>query len=310
MKLIQLILPPALYRKRTLRKSIKRQKKVADAWNPVIDAYFEGKIEKYTFKPKKELDGKKIIWQYWHNGTDEQSIPELIKICFDSVDKYKSDYDVIRLSDKNVAEYIDIPDFVLEKRKNNPKFKIPFFSDLVRLILLKTYGGVWLDATIFLTDTLPQQYAGLEYFLFQRSDEELHKDYWVKIGTGYYSWLPDFKVNSLNSVIFGKQSSEVLGSLLDIMLYFWKKSETFSYYFTFQVMYNEIITRKLPHLQCPIVNDCIPHILQAKILKDYPFASFEEIVQMAFIHKLSHHIGSKKSALTKLKDNLHRLNLI
>ena len=123
MKLIQLILPPALYRKRTLRKSIKRQKKVADAWNPVIDAYFEGKIEKYTFKPKKELDGKKIIWQYWHNGTDEQSIPELIKICFDSVDKYKSDYDVIRLSDKNVAEYIDIPDFVLEKRKNNPKFE-------------------------------------------------------------------------------------------------------------------------------------------------------------------------------------------
>ncbi|MEA4904528.1 MAG: capsular biosynthesis protein [Bacteroidia bacterium 43-41] len=296
------ILPPSLYRLRKRNSSIRRQNRVANAWNPFIDDYFQGKIEKYNLKPKKQFGKEeKIIWQYWGQGIHSNSVPELVQICFNSVDKYKGDYRVIRLSDKTIADYVDIPDFVLWKRENNPQFTMTFFSDLLRLILLNVYGGVWLDATVLLTDYLPQEYADLDYFLYQRSEEEKHKKYWLKVDPFYFNWRPDFKVKMLSSIIFAKKSSEVIRCLLDIMLYFWRNSEKLSYYFTLQVIYNEIITRKLPHLQCPIVNDCNPHIIQKKLQKGYPYLSFKEAVHVTSIHKMTYY---KKEELEKLKEYL------
>lgn len=295
------ILPPPLYRLRKRNSSIRRQGRVAKAWNPIIDAYFEGKIEKYNLKPKKQFkEGEKIIWQYWGQGIHSSSIPELVQLCFNSVDKYKGDYKVIRLSDENLTEYIDIPNFVLWKRKNNPEFTITFFSDLLRLILLNVYGGVWLDATVLLTGYLPQEYTEIDYFLYQRSEEEKHKKYWSNVDPFYFNWRPDFKVKMLSSIIFARPSSEVIRSLLDIMLCFWKNSDKLPYYFTLQVIYNEIITRKLPHLQCPTVNDCIPHIIQKKIQKGYPYLSLEEAVHFTSIHKMSYYRKEELEDLKKL----------
>lgn len=83
-------------------------------------------------------------------------MPEIVHICFDSVDRYKGEYKVIRLDDAMISEYIDLPDFVWERRKNQ-QFTRTFFSDLLRVALLSTYGGVWLDATILLTGKLPKE---------------------------------------------------------------------------------------------------------------------------------------------------------
>ena len=44
------------------------------------------------------------------------------------------------------------------------------FTDIIRLALLYNYGGVWIDATILLTDYLPQEYFEMDYFMFQRDD--------------------------------------------------------------------------------------------------------------------------------------------
>ena len=40
----------------------------------------------------------------------------------------KGEYEVIYLDDKNIGEYIDLPHFIGEKRKN-PEFRHVFFSD-------------------------------------------------------------------------------------------------------------------------------------------------------------------------------------
>ena len=43
---------------------------------------------------------------------------------------------------------------------------VHFFSDLLRVALLKAYGGVWLDVTILLTNRLPGKYEKLDFFMF------------------------------------------------------------------------------------------------------------------------------------------------
>ena len=297
----QYILPPAIYKRRKINSSMRRQKRISNVWNPVIDDYFDGKIDKHSFKPKKAFkESAKIIWQYWGQGITKNTLPELVSICFNSVDKHKGEYEVIRLSDDTIGEYIDLPDFVLQK-KNDGTFTITFFSDLLRLILLNTYGGIWMDATILLTNSIPQEYTEMDYFLFQRSDDEEYKKYWIKADPYYFSWLPDFKVRMLSSILFAKKSSQVIQALLDVMLCFWKQSDKLPYYFTLQVIYNEIITRKLPHLQCPIVNDCTPHIIQKKLKVGYPYASFKEAINLSPIHKMSYY---KSKELEILKQNL------
>ena len=142
-------------------------------------------------------------------------IPEVVQICLTSVEKNKGDYQIIRLSDKTIAEYVDLPQFILEKCKN-PEFNKTFFSDLLRLTLLNLYGGVWLDATVFLTGLLPQRYAELDYFVFQRDSAEIHKKYWENSYAYYWGWDKRFKVRMLTSVIFAKENNIVISTLLHV----------------------------------------------------------------------------------------------
>ena len=108
------------------RKILQQHQIVADFWDSVIRDYKQNKIEKYSFKAKREFSDTKIIWQYWGQGFDSDNLPEIVKICLDSIDQYKGDYKVIRLSDENLSDYIDFPDFVLEK-KEGPVFNKTFF---------------------------------------------------------------------------------------------------------------------------------------------------------------------------------------
>jgi len=281
------------------RSILKAHRKVADFWQPVIKAYFNGDIEKYSLKSKKPLPDNQMIWQYWGQGLDQQELPEIVRICFDSVDKYKGDYQVIRLNDETISEYIDLPDFVWEKREN-PAFNRTFFSDLLRLALLNVYGGVWLDATVLLTGPLPESFKKLDYFMYQRSDDEVHKKYWESTYAYYWGWYHGFKVRMLSSVLFAKKNSFVIATLLDLMLYYWKTQHSLINYFCFQILYNELISGILAKDQCPIVSDSIPHLLQTKVNGGRDFITKDDLSRIT-IHKMTY---LDEMALHKLKEML------
>lgn len=296
-KTVRFLVPSSCWKSVRKRTIIKRQKEVADFWNPIIDEYFEGKIEKYSLKPKKQFEGQKIIWQYWGQGIVMDTLPEIIQICFKSVDRYKEDYQVIRLTDATISDYLDLPDFVWEKR-NNPQFTRTFFSDLLRLALLTTYGGVWLDATILLTGHFPETYKNADFFMFQRSDEEENKDYWEGVYAYYFGWDSDFKVRVLNSIIFARKDNLVISALCDLLLHFWRTQDSVPDYFFFQILFNELMTNRYYDKNCMIVNDCIPHILQTKINGRYDSYSFVETLELSNIHKMTYF---NNAALRRLK---------
>ena len=250
-------------------------------------------------KPKKQFENQKIIWQYWGQGIDIDNMPEIIRICFESVDRNKGDYQVIRLTDATIFDYLDLPDFVWEKR-NNPQFTRTFFSDLLRLALLSVYGGVWLDATVLLTGRFPQSYEQLDFFMFQRSDNEANKEYWESVYAYYFGWESDFKVRVLNSVIFAQKRSRVISVLFDLLLHFWKTQDSVPNYFFFQMLFNELIEKRFSDKNCPIVNDCIPHILQTKINGSYDCISFEEALKLTPIHKMAYFDDNALSRLKKV----------
>ncbi|MCE8953241.1 capsular polysaccharide synthesis protein [Bacteroides thetaiotaomicron] len=281
------LVPMKLWNARRTASIIRQHKNVAAFWIPVIEAYYNEEIGSYSLKPKKELDTQKVIWQYWGQGMDKDCLPEIVQICFDSVDRNRGDYRVIRLTDTTVSEYIDLPDFVWRKRENS-QFTRTLFSDLLRIALLSVYGGVWLDATILLTGGLPDTYGKYDFFMFQRSEEEKNKKYWEGVYAYYFGWRTDFKVKVLNSIIFAQKDSLVISTLKDLLLYFWETQDSIPDYFFFQILFDELITKRLSNKNCPVINDCIPHIIQTKINGKYEEVSFGEALKLTNIHKMAY----------------------
>jgi hypothetical protein len=289
-----------IHQKKLERIVLEGHKETEIIWEGITSDYFSGKIAKYEIKPKQNLLDKKIIWQYWGQGLQDAALPEVVKMCFHSVDKYKGDKEVIRLSDETIGDYIDLPDFVYEKLKNNPEFNRVFFSDLLRLALLKVYGGIWLDATIMLTGPLPIQFINSNYFIYQRDDHEPLKTYWQRADVYYWGWRPEFKVRSLNSVIFAQRDNIIIATLLDLILYYWKTKDHVINYFFFQILYNLLVQKRFMGERCLIVSDTIPHLLQAKIkMPNTKFITYDNVVKLGTIHKTRYKYKGK--ALKRLK---------
>ncbi len=287
---------------------IARYKRVAKQCRKDIEKAIKegnGSITPITLTPKKELGTDKIIWQYWGQGVEDFSaLPEVVQYCFSSVDKYKADYKVIRLSDETIKDYLDLPDFVYDKLANNPHFTRTFFSDFLRLALLSTYGGVWLDATILLTAPLPKAYTEQEFFAFQRSSQvaKEEKVYWRSSYYPYWGWQKGFKVRLLNSILFANKNNNLLKALFTLIYKYWESQESISDYFFFQIYFQELVEQEYKEDNCPIVSDTLPHILHTNISSGgaYQFMTEENLLKQCSIHKMSYFEGEALERFKKL----------
>ena len=113
-------------------------------------------------------EDEQIIFQYWHQG--KENAPDLIKECFESVQKYQGDKKIIVISFDTVKDYVDIPQKFYDL-VNSKKIPIAIFSDIVRLYLLDKFGGLWIDSTILLTDKIPQEVWESDFCVFQKNPE-------------------------------------------------------------------------------------------------------------------------------------------
>ena len=86
----------------------------------------------------------KIIWIYW----DPLVASPLVEICINKIKLLHRDYEVNILNKTNLKDYL--PEIVPQRRD------LPFanYSDIIRLELLYTYGGIWIDASTLITEKI------------------------------------------------------------------------------------------------------------------------------------------------------------
>ena len=106
------------------------------------------------------------IWVCWLQG--EESMPELNKACVHSIRAHAGTHPVVFLSGDIIQQYIDIP-ACIAKTYDDRTILPAIYSDYVRCALLAKYGGVWLDSTILLTDTLGEEWFS-QPFMSVRQD--------------------------------------------------------------------------------------------------------------------------------------------
>ncbi len=118
------------------------------------------------------------IWIFWWQGLE--NAPLLVKKCVESVKKNAGGHKVILLTSENWEEYAHIPDYIT-KKLSEKKITLTHFSDILRMCLLSEYGGLWLDATIFVSHPIPEEYFTRSYFTihYPNSTSRIAKGKWT-----------------------------------------------------------------------------------------------------------------------------------
>lgn len=103
------------------------------------------------------------IWCCWWQG--EASMPELVQLCHTRLKQVIPDEqaELHLITLENYTEYVELPEHIVEKFKRGI-ITMTTMSDVLRFHLLDKYGGYWLDATVFFTGEIPQEYFSGKFY--------------------------------------------------------------------------------------------------------------------------------------------------
>lgn len=224
-----------------------------------------------VFRP---VDSTKLpVWQLWLQGA--RNAPGIVKKCLDSVKCYCADRDIYVLDQDNYRDYIDLPLHIIDKYERGIITRT-HFSDIIRVFLLKQYGGTWIDATVFLTGSIPQVIQEEPYFAFSIPKNSNQSRVFLSS-----SWF----IHALPEHIFFENSAKLLSE-------YWLHENVLINYFLLHIFQKSMIDHS-PRLRkiwadVPNISNVEPHILQSKLMLPFDPLTLREIVCLTPIHKLTY----------------------
>lgn len=102
---------------------------------------------------------KNNIFIYWHQGWE--NAPIVSKKCSETWNINKDDYNIIKLDNNNLKNYIDLDIFKLPN-----SISLASLSDVIRITLLKEYGGIWVDSTLYCNKKITNWINPQSFFAF------------------------------------------------------------------------------------------------------------------------------------------------
>ena len=255
-----------------------------------LDRYMSDEIYRIDELPKYNnsiVEGK-TIWMLWWQG--QENMPLLAKKCYESVLRNcPKDFSVILLSEVSLEEYIKLPDFIMQKYREG-KISIAHLSDLIRIELLCTYGGVWVDATILCCDKIPRYMLETELFFFHGSRMD----------------IPVIKLS--NWWIAAQKHNRLLHATRHVLYKYWEKEDSAIDYFIFHIIVSKIIDEdkvsdKL-FRDMPYFNNSNAHVLVSMLYEEYIQERWQMIKAASLIQKLTYKPYVKKAGVKTFYDAL------
>lgn len=98
----------------------------------------------------------KTIWTCWFQG--REAAPTLVKKCLSSWERNNPGWNFRCLDATSIERYISLGQYI---DLNRQSLTAASLSDIVRILLLREYGGVWVDATLFCSQPLDEWLPGV-----------------------------------------------------------------------------------------------------------------------------------------------------
>lgn len=253
---------------------------------PVIDKYNDNpSARNLEPKPTSNIsDDKMPIWCCWWQGVD--TMPEIAKMCHTRLKQVipedKAELHIITLD--NYTNYVDIPQHIVEKFEKGI-VTMTTMSDVLRFCLLERYGGYWLDATVFFTDDIPNEY--------------FEKDFYCQKMTNRPELVAReaCKCNWCGFSMHGKKGNPVFSFMVDAFSYWWSKYDSIIDYVLIDYML------MAGYMNVPKIKEIIDTVednnedifeLYQKLNEPYSKELFESFTQRNVMHKLTYKMELKK----------------
>ena len=202
-----------------------------------------------------------------------ENAPELVKRCYQSVKENMPDRDIVVITSENMTDYVQFPDFIIEKWKKG-QITHTHMTDLLRLELLIKYGGMWLDATVFCSGgNIPDYFFKSELFFYQclKPGRDGHCSY-------ISSWLMSAKSNN-----------KILMAVRELLYTYWKENSSMWDYFLLHD-FMSIVLDYYPNEWKKVIpkDNATPHILLLHLFDKYDAKIYKAIIEQSPFHKLSY----------------------
>jgi hypothetical protein len=229
-------------------------------------------IEEYKNKqPVKLTDLRPFsIWFAWLQG--ETLMPETVRLCYNALRKNANGNTVILVTWENYQNYVTIPPYILEK-VNKGIITATHFSDILRMCLLYEHGGLWMDSTVLLTDSLPVFSCGFY-------SPKCPCDSWQNVNEK--RWLGFF--------LYMDRGNILAKLVRSIFFEYWKTKEAMIEYYLIDYCI-AIAYDHIPAVRAMIdavqASNAAPHTLQHHLNDAYDPVLFDELKRASFFYKLS-----------------------
>ncbi|MGN0728475.1 capsular polysaccharide synthesis protein [Treponema sp.] len=217
----------------------------------------------------------KVIWFCWLQGI--KNAPELVKRCYKSVQEFCHDYKIIEITSENYADFTDIPEFIIKKWKTGI-ITNTHFSDILRTNLLVKNGGIWIDATVFLTSKIPVDIENAPLFLFRT-----------------YKPGSNGKTINLSSWFLSScKDNKVLALVQELLFEYWKKKNYLCDYFLFHDFVQIALdTFQNDSFAIPKYTNETPHFMLFELAKPFDQTQWNSITTQSFCHKLTYKLSDE-----------------
>ena len=160
----------------------------------------------------------KIIWTMWQQG--EAQMPETVRASMKTIKDFakRNGCEFHLLTDENLIDFIDIPTDIIEKYKGKELIAANY-SDIIRFSLLYQYGGIWMDATLFVSPYATVEMIEGDFFSLNHPPKYPEK---MERVIGNYKWLSFF--------LAGKRETSYFKHIRDLYFYFVRKYPVFIQY--------------------------------------------------------------------------------
>lgn len=267
-----------------LWKRGRRSRNRVEIVKKTVDRYLDSYVP-FICSVKKDADNvqekPERIFSIWLQG--EENAPDIVRACFRSI-RHNCTQELVVLDKDTILEWIDLPDYIIRKWERG-RIKPAHFADICRVELLYRYGGIWLDATAFVTNPIPQWVLDEDFFIYLSGN----------MLNGYYAFVQ-------NCFFRAKRHNYIVKVWREAIFEYWRQENSVIDYFMHQMIFRKVV-------ECnPLARKCferMPHIIQDPTHelwwkhKDDPFDSavFEGITASAVFQKTEYKSASAKNPI-------------
>ena len=218
---------------------------------------------------------RKTIWTCWFQG--RETAPHLVKKCLRSWERNNPGWEFRCLDATSIERYIALRQHIELSRQSLTAASL---SDIVRILLLREFGGVWVDATLYCNRPLDEWLPGV-------------------MTEGFFAFAAPAPDRPLSSWFLSAVSDNYLiSSWCRWTMEYWSKRTDSNDYFWFHHLFRDMCASDRlameEWIRVPKVSADGPHALQFRGLMHHSEPSVIESIDWATpVFKLTHRLPEK-----------------